>query len=264
MHSSPWNIRIRRATQLSDEGGPTTPLIAFYAILLGLQRDIYEAVRTTPPPGITGSLESDLSLLRGYIPPLLDGVAAIAPPALAEEAVRLGRTSDSELENALLAYWEAPSDTQFFPKAILQPYAQWLAERAIAPRGRPRPHDRTRCPFCGGAPQVSILREGSDPSTPGGNRELLCSTCLTTWPSSRVLCANCGEDDERMLGYFKPAVYEHLRIEACDTCRHYVKSVDSTRLGFAVPLVDEVASAPLDAWARDHGYSKTELNLIGL
>jgi formate dehydrogenase maturation protein FdhE len=67
-----------------------------------------------------------------------------------------------------------------------------------------------------------------------------------------------------MLGYFKPAAYAHLRIEACDSCRHYVKSVDLTRLRFADPLVDEVASAPLDAWARDHGYSKTELNLIGL
>ena len=258
-----WNSRIRRATQLSSEGGPTTALIKFYATLLGLQRDLYEAVRTTTPSGMTGSLESDLSSLRGYIPPLLNGVAAMAPSALAQEAVRLG-ASDSELENALVAYWEAPSDTQFFPKAILQPYAQWLAEQEIAPRGRPRPHDQTRCPFCGGTPQVSILRQSSDPSMPGGNRELLCATCLTTWPSGRVLCANCGENDERMLGYFKPAAYEHLRIEACDSCRHYVKSVDLTRLGFAVPLVDEVASAPLDAWARDHGYSKTELNLIGL
>lgn len=212
---------------------------------------------------MTGSLKSDVSSLRGYIPPFLNGVAAAAPSALAEEAVRLG-ASDSELENALITYWEAPSDTQFFPKAILQPYAQCLAERGITPRGRPQSHDRTRCPFCGGAPQLSILRQSNEALSPRGNRELLCSTCLTTWPSNRVLCANCGEDDERMLGYFKPAAYEHLRIEACDSCRHYVKSVDLTRLGFAVPLVDEVASAPLDAWARDHGYSKTELNLIGL
>jgi formate dehydrogenase accessory protein FdhE len=263
MDRSPWNSRIRRATQLSREAGPATPLITFYATLLGLQRDLYDAVRTTPPSDLTGSLESDLSSLRGYLPPLLNGVAAIAPSALAQEAVRLG-ASGSELEHALVAYWEAPSDTQFFPKAMLQPYAQCLAERAIAPRGRPQPHERTRCPFCGGAPQVSILRQSSAPSASGGSRELLCSTCLTTWPSSRVLCANCGENDERMLGYFKPAAYEHLRIEACDSCRHYVKSVDLTRLGFAVPLVDEVASAPLDAWARDHGYSKTELNLIGL
>jgi formate dehydrogenase maturation protein FdhE len=40
--------------------------------------------------------------------------------------------------------------------------------------------------------------------------------------------------------------------------------VDLTRLGFAVPLVDEVATAALDVWAREHGYKKIELNLVGL
>ena len=33
---------------------------------------------------------------------------------------------------------------------------------------------------------------------------------------------------------------------------------------FAVPLVDEVAGASLDLWAREHGYEKIELNLVGL
>ena len=31
----------------------------------------------------------------------------------------------------------------------------------------------------------------------------------------------------------------HVRIEACETCRVYVKSVDLTRNGLAVPEVDE-------------------------
>jgi formate dehydrogenase maturation protein FdhE len=40
--------------------------------------------------------------------------------------------------------------------------------------------------------------------------------------------------------------------------------VDLTRLGHAQPLVDEVAAAPLDLWAVEHGYTKIALNLIGL
>jgi formate dehydrogenase maturation protein FdhE len=40
--------------------------------------------------------------------------------------------------------------------------------------------------------------------------------------------------------------------------------VDLTRLGFAIPLVDEVAAAALDVWANEHGYAKIELNLVGL
>ena len=50
----------------------------------------------------------------------------------------------------------------------------------------------------------------------------------------------------------------------CATCKHYIKGVDLTRLGLAVPLVDEIAAAPLDVWAHEHGYTKIELNLVGL
>jgi formate dehydrogenase maturation protein FdhE len=35
-------------------------------------------------------------------------------------------------------------------------------------------------------------------------------------------------------------------------------------LGFAAPLIDEIAAAPLDLWAREHGYTKIELNLVGV
>jgi FdhE protein len=77
-------------------------------------------------------------------------------------------------------------------------------------------------------------------------------------------CPHCGEENERRLGYFHSPEFDHVRVEVCDTCRRYLKRIDLTRLGIAVPLVDEVASAPLDAWATEHGYVKIELNLIGL
>jgi FdhE protein len=93
---------------------------------------------------------------------------------------------------------------------------------------------------------------------------LICATCLSSWEFRRVVCANCGEERPAKLGYFHTPEFDHVRIEACDTCKHYLKGVDLTRLGFAVPLVDEIAAAPLDVWARAHGYTKIELNLIGL
>ena len=87
---------------------------------------------------------------------------------------------------------------------------------------------------------------------------------MTVWPFKRVLCANCGEERPAKLAYFHTPEYDHARIEACDTCRHYIKGIDLTRLGFAAPLVDEVAAAPLDLWARERGWKKIELNLVGL
>jgi formate dehydrogenase maturation protein FdhE len=40
--------------------------------------------------------------------------------------------------------------------------------------------------------------------------------------------------------------------------------VDLTKNGHADPVVDEIASSPLDLWAQEHGYSKLELNVVGM
>jgi formate dehydrogenase maturation protein FdhE len=92
----------------------------------------------------------------------------------------------------------------------------------------------------------------------------MCAKCLSVWPFRRLVCAHCGEEHPSKLAYFQSTTYDHVRVEACDTCKHYLKGVDLTRLGTAQPLVDEVAAAPLDLWAAKHGYTKIELNLVGL
>jgi formate dehydrogenase maturation protein FdhE len=38
--------------------------------------------------------------------------------------------------------------------------------------------------------------------------------------------------------------------------------VDLTRNGLADPVVDEIASIPLDLWAQEHGYAKLQVNLM--
>jgi FdhE protein len=58
--------------------------------------------------------------------------------------------------------------------------------------------------------------------------------------------------------------FEHVRVEACDSCRTYIKSVDLTRNGLAVPIVDELATVPLNIWAEEHGYTKLQPNLLGM
>jgi FdhE protein len=261
-----WDRRIRRAEELAAADSPAAALLVFYARLLGNQKAVFDALNARRP---SGSLDRDLTLMSEPVSALLRDVAANGPEPLANQARALDLES---LRNPVLAHWREPSDHQFFPKALLQPYAHWLAESGVAPIGRVRTptgggaslQTSNRCPFCGGAPQLSILDPVTATSADGSGRRLLCATCLTTWPFRRVLCAHCGEEDEHKLGYFHSPDYDHLRIDACESCRRYLKSVDLGRFGLAVPLVDEVAGAPLDIWARDHGYKKIELNLVGL
>ena len=60
------------------------------------------------------------------------------------------------------------------------------------------------------------------------------------------------------------AQIDYVRVEACDTCHTYLKSVDLTKDGFAVPVVDEIATVALNLWAEEHGYTKIETNVLGM
>lgn len=258
-----WESRIRRAEQLATEMSASRELLSFYALVLRLQKDTYEGLRRLEGWLPSGALEADLPVVRARMADLLRLVEANGPPSLADQARTLLEASTPELDSMLIQYWKAPSDTQFFAKAFLQPYAQWSRETGATPIDRGLESGENRCNFCHGMPQLSVFRIG-EASSESGVRDLICATCLNSWPFRRVVCANCGEEDPAKVGYYHTADYKHIRVEACDECKHYIKAVDLTKYGLAVPLVDEVAAAPLDLWARDRGYIKIEMNLVGL
>ena len=257
-----WEARIQRAKQLASQNTGASELLTFYSLLLGTQQEIYEDLRQHKDLITVDSLGQALSLLRALMPKLLAVVERSGPAQLSAEARSLRQASATELDTLLLDYWHTRSDLKFFAKALLQPWAQCLAETGTQISERNTQTSENRCPFCTGRPQLAFLRAA--PGADGGNRYLLCATCLTAWPFRRVVCARCGEERPAKLCSFHAPEFDHVRIEACDSCRHYLKGVDLTRLGLAVPLVDEVATVALDLWAREHGYTKIELNLVGL
>ncbi len=114
------------------------------------------------------------------------------------------------------------------------------------------------CPICGGLPVAAVLREAGH----GARRTLLCGFCLSEWAFPRVVCPACGEDRFERLSIYTAEEFAHVRLDACDTCRTYLKTIDLTKHGLAVPIVDELASVPLDLWARERGYTKLRPNLL--
>lgn len=258
-----WNKQIERADQLAAQSNGSRDLLIFYAQLLRAQKNVYEFLRSRNNWQASGNLEADLPVIAETLPPFLKVVEENGPELLAAEAHSLANERATVIHDLLIEYWRSPADIQFFPKAFLQPYARWLAVNDEKTVGRELVEGERSCPFCGGNPQVSYL-QSKEPSAESGNRDLLCATCLSSWEFRRVVCAYCGEERPAKLGYFHSPEFDHIRVEACDTCHHYIKGIDLTRLGFAAPLVDEIYGAPLDLWAREHGYTKIELNLVGL
>jgi len=238
-----WDKQIQRADYLAPRANGAKELLNFYAHLLRAQRDIYEFLRSRRGWLPSGELECDLPVLLDALPEFLKAIQSHGPESLAAEAHDLSETDTQVMTERLMMYWRNSSDIQFFEKALLQPYLRWV--------------------FCGGNPQVSFLKN-KETTAESGNRDLICATCLSSWEFRRVVCANCGEERPAKLGYFHSPEFDHVRIEACETCKHYLKGVDLTRAGFAAPIVDEIDAAPLDLWAREHGYTKIELNLVGV
>lgn len=142
----------------------------------------------------------------------------------------------------------------FCERVLLQADAEERAHSVTIPAGV-----EPRCPFCGEKPVAAVLRPEGD----GGKRFLLCSQCFTEWEFRRLLCPNCGEEDQDKLPVFTAEEFPHVRIEACDTCQMYLKAIDLTKNGLAVPEVDELAAPALDLWASEQGYRKLQANLFG-
>ena len=140
---------------------------------------------------------------------------------------------------------------------FLQPYAEYLADhREIAiVDGTP-----STCPLCGGKPVVGVLRSEGD----GAKKSLICMLCAHEWAFRRIYCPACGEEREPQMAFYSAPEIAHVRVDVCDTCHTYLKSIDLTKTGLAVPVVDELATMPLDLWAREHGYEKLQINLLGI
>src|SRR4029077_17082354 len=109
------------------------------------------------------------------------------------------------------------------------------------------------------APLLGVLRPEGD----GGKRRLLCSFCLQEWDFRRIYCAACGEEDEKKLPVYVAEQFPHVRVESCETCKFYLRTIDLTKDGNAVPIVDDLAAIPLSLWAHEQGYSRLQPNLLG-
>ena len=116
-----------------------------------------------------------------------------------------------------------------------------------------------RCPRCNSLPLLGVLRPEGD----GGKRFLQCSFCAQEWGFLRILCAHCGETREEKLPVYSAEQFPHIRMETCETCKHFLRTIDLTKDGNAVPMVDDLAAIPLSLWAEERGYERIQGNLLG-
>jgi hypothetical protein len=106
---------------------------------------------------------------------------------------------------------------------------------------------RAWCPICGGEPDFGVL-------SPSAERSLICGRCLAQWPFHPTACPYCGNDAAGGVTSFTSRDRRY-RVFGCAECRKYLKAYDARGATRPVmPLVDTVATLPLDAAAIQKGY----------
>jgi hypothetical protein len=180
---------------------------------------------------------------------------------LVEQALARLDDDSTTAANRLLSYWngETSARDDYLSRAILRPYAEVMRAHNRTPD---RLHRQGHCPFCGGAPIVSSRR--SMPDAEAGQRMLHCALCGLEWNVNRILCPSCFESDPDKLPVYGSDAHPNARIEACETCRRYVKSIDTTKDARQIAEIDDLASIALDLWAIDEGLTRIEPGLAGL
>ncbi len=131
-----------------------------------------------------------------------------------------------------------------------------IVEGAAAQATVPATWREGSCPICGALPKLSVIAEESGEFMAGAARYLICARCATAWGFGRATCPNCREHHPRWLGIFTNERWPWARVDSCETCKAYIKTFDLRLPGSreVVPLVDDVATLPLDLWAADRGF----------
>ena len=276
--TDPWVPQRRRAEALRVRHPFAAEVLALYVALLDVWEEAWDAAHEERP---------EPQALAGWaagrvLPRAVEATAKAGPEPLANATrglLEAGVTAEP------LAAWLAGDELapveRYLARATLRGPLQALDADAACAQD-PSPRGGRHCPSCGGPPQLSY-RAHSDDGLVSEHRHLACARCGAGWRYSGSACASCGEtravqrtiyaerSERPVVGRDDPpapartdgAMFPHVRIEGCHSCKRYLIDVDVGRDARAVPEVDELAALPLDLYAAELGLSKITPNLMG-
>ncbi|UCD83380.1 MAG: formate dehydrogenase accessory protein FdhE [Deltaproteobacteria bacterium] len=114
---------------------------------------------------------------------------------------------------------------------------------------------RNYCPICGNEPRMVRLERET------GRRILECSLCYTQWVFKILECPFCGNNDQKTLRFFFLENDIPHRVDVCDKCKRYIKTLDERKLEEgkeAILRVEDIATIHLDMLAEREGYKVTQ------
>ncbi len=106
------------------------------------------------------------------------------------------------------------------------------------------------CPVCGSLPFLSLLKEET------GKRYLVCSFCGFEWRTERISCPFCENKEPGSLQFFRAEEEALYRIDLCEKCHQYIKTIDARVKEVLDPSLEDLATLHLDLVASKKGYKR--------
>lgn len=260
--ASEFERRAARAEFVLREAPAAEAPLRFAAGLYRVQGRIAAAIEAAhAEEPLTAHLEYDADRLLPAASSVIRYAAEEGPETLSRQARARQEDLPSTARARLLVYWAGDqcSGEDYLSRSILRPYVELLRSMNKAPD---RVHTRGQCPFCGGLPWIAARRDAS--AMEGARRMLGCALCGGDWLFGRILCPSCFEGDPVKLPSFQSDTHPNVRIEACETCHRYVKSLDLSEDARPIPEVDDLVSLSMDLWAAEQGFERIEPGLAGI
>lgn len=273
--------QVKRAVDTAIQNNPVyADILGFYGRLFDAQEKSKDRLRIEPLqiPDDVRALKSQekfpLIEIKDFVYDKVESanlfiaigkLAKAANPKLAASASTLIKAVDTNLEperlfNALLngneALFENISAALEIEKQVLgfitynslKPSLCTGADQLSAYLNKEEPWLKGYCPICGSAPIISIL-EGE------GARSLICSFCWHSWSVNRVYCPFCENSDNKDLHYLFSEEEKELRVDLCDKCNKYLKTLDTRQADRLIyPPLEQVSTLHLDINAREEGF----------
>lgn len=256
-----WATRVERAERLAVAWPWAAEVLRLFREITLVQEEIHGAIKPFVDPDWTRLRAEKLAWFAG---PVLQAAIRHGPEILAGQAREMESWSDGEWARRIFEYVHDDrvcvdlSSEGFFLWALAHPYMVEVGRLRAPVAGEPR----GTCPVCEGDPAASVLWEDVEAqSTP---RKLVCGLCAVEWSFPRVVCPVCFEQRPEKLPRLAAEEIPWVRVEGCETCKTYVKTVDLTKEPGAVAVVDALASLPLDLAAKEQGLRRRAVGLAAL
>jgi FdhE protein len=264
------------------------PAIALQRELVGLVVDLTDTVEqarpprlSLPPKYVAAKLSRGVPILAGEPIPVPTAVLKPTLLALCDALARGGAGDPAEHIRSLIANGRLEAGSLFAAsiardqKSIrngatyrgLSPDLLWLVgELAVSPfvhvliqtvtgsgdttlDAALGGWDRGYCPACGSWPALAEVAES--------HRVLRCSFCATAWEMNRYACVYCDEAGEAFVTAAPDPERLDRRLELCNSCGGYLKTVDVAALSpFPLLAIADMETMDLDLAAMERNYRR--------